>query len=159
MSLKSISVDETPDLECKPLHTDLQPVSEVEKVSSIDVSIQNNIRDKTLKVLFTPQRLPLPEYDTEDTATNEESSEDMVQSSNSDSNPPPEIENVIKPNLSPGRVVRRKKHSAKNSSARASFPQTRSKNQSMEKLHIMSLSISSSHEDDSMNSSTDRLEG
>ncbi|XP_050313761.1 kinesin-like protein KIF13A isoform X2 [Anthonomus grandis grandis] len=139
MSLKSISVDETPDLECKLLHTDLQPVNEIE--SGTD-------------------RLAVPENDSEDTATNEESSEDMVQSSNSDSNPPVETESIIKTNLSPGRVVRRKKHSAKNSSARASFPQARgnSKSHYAEKLNIMSLSISSSNEDDVMNSSTDRLE-
>lgn len=96
----------------------------------------------------------MPEYDTEDTTTIEESSEDMGHSSNSDSNPTKEI-NQIKSNLSPGRVVRRKKHSTtKNTSVRASFPQTRVKDQ----LNIMNLSVSS-HDDDSMSSSTDRLEG
>ncbi|XP_066259078.1 kinesin-like protein KIF13A isoform X2 [Euwallacea similis] len=138
MSLRSISVDETPEIESKPLHTDLQPVCEVEPLG-VD-------------------RLALPEDDTEDTATNEESSEDMVQSSNSDSNPPKETNSIVKANLSPGRVVRRKKHSAKNSSARASFPKARQNTkESVDKLNIMSLSVSS-HEDDGMTSSTDRLE-
>lgn len=134
MSLKSISVDETPDVESKPLHLDLQPVLEVKNYINL-----NNI--------------PLPEEETEDATTNEESSEDMIHSSNSDSNPPQESEHIIKTNLSPGRVVRRKKHSPKNSSARASFPQARSKNQ-MEKMHNLSIT----HDDDAMSSSTDRLE-
>jgi len=38
MSLKSISVDETPDMESKPIHSDLQPVSEIEPVSTINVN-------------------------------------------------------------------------------------------------------------------------
>ncbi|CAG9759456.1 unnamed protein product [Ceutorhynchus assimilis] len=142
LSLKSISVDDTPDLECKPLHVEAQSILRAEKVVS------------------HVMRLTLPEDDTEDTATNEESSEDMVQSSNSDSNLTQEKENIIKLSLSPGRVVRRKKHSTKNSIAKSlSASQRRSslRNRSMEKLDNMSLSISS-HEADLMNTSSDRFE-
>ncbi|ENN74255.1 hypothetical protein YQE_09227, partial [Dendroctonus ponderosae] len=84
MSLRSISVDETPDIESKPLHTDLQPVSELAQVTSFD-------------------RLALPEDDPDEPTANDGSSEDLVQSSNSDSNPIPEIETVIKPNLLSGK--------------------------------------------------------
>ncbi|KAL1492379.1 hypothetical protein ABEB36_010633 [Hypothenemus hampei] len=134
-SVKSISVDETPDNECKLLHTDLQPVSEAESL----------------------KRLTLPEEDIEDAATNEESSEDMAHSSNSDSNPSHDTNNVIKSNLSSGKIVRRKRHTSGKTNSRASFPQARTKKNSIEKLNIMSLSTSS-HEDDVMSSSTDRLE-
>ncbi|XP_030756486.1 kinesin-like protein KIF13A isoform X3 [Sitophilus oryzae] len=131
MSLKSISVDETPDLEYKSVSTELQTVAEDEKSSSVE-------------------RLTLSEEDIEDVASNA-TSEEMVQSSNSESNLPLENENV-KPS-SPARVIRRKRSQNKNLVSRASFPQTHlsNKTNSTDKLSM-------SHDKDSMNSSIDRLE-
>ncbi|XP_076261045.1 kinesin heavy chain 73 isoform X3 [Rhynchophorus ferrugineus] len=118
MSLKSISVDETPDLEYKTVSVELKPVVDC--------------------------RLQLPE---EDNDVYTEMSNEMIQSGNGDSNLPSEgpecnspSDNIVSP--SPNKmIVRRKKISAKNSSARASFPQIYHTNHSVDKL--MSLSLTS----------------
>ncbi|XP_060516380.1 kinesin-like protein KIF13A isoform X2 [Cylas formicarius] len=125
VSLKSISVDETPDFECRPFETET-----------------------------CINRIPLLEERAEDLVANE-SSEDIMNSSNSDSTQHHDNDNSTKVQSSPVRVVRRKKHATKNMPQRASFPQVRiNKIQSFEKIN----NVISHHEDDSMASSTDKLE-
>lgn len=70
---------------------------------------------------------------------------------------------VVSTNLSPGRVVRRRKTSSKNlHTNRASFPQARpqfSESKVAQDFEHKMTNLSFTHNDDSMDSSTDRLEG
>lgn len=131
MSLRSISVDETPDLEQKiALATDLQTVSESDTYVEYTSTDQSN------------------------TCNNEDSSDDLLNGLDSDSNPATSDLNtsgsLVKTNLSPGRVVRRKKTTSRSQTVRASFPQSK-KTDTLSKSNL-------SHDDEGMDSSTDRLE-
>ncbi|XP_056646132.1 kinesin-like protein KIF13B isoform X4 [Diorhabda sublineata] len=145
LSMKSMSVDETPDLECK-LNNDLEPVSEMTNISKgverLSVEEDQN---------FTP---------------NDESSDDVINGGDSDSNQNQtgsdlnESSSIVKTNLSPGRVVRRKKQSSRSHYHRASFPQSRTLLSESKSAHNLGSknNLVLSAEDDSMDSSTDRLE-
>ncbi|XP_028137555.2 kinesin-like protein KIF13A isoform X1 [Diabrotica virgifera virgifera] len=144
LSMKSMSVDETPDFDGK-MNNDLEPVSEVTDISK------------------EVERLSIEEE--QHSTNNDESSDDIVNGGDSDSNPNQtgsdlnESNSVVKTNLSPGRVVRRKKQSTRSQSHRASFPQARSVMSESKSAHNLgsknNLVLS---EEDSMDSSTDRLE-
>ncbi|CAH1153752.1 unnamed protein product [Phaedon cochleariae] len=143
ISLKSMSIDETPDLECK---TDLEPVSEATDL------------DKEVNSFSNPE-------DQADGSTNNEDSSDDVVNGDSDTNqnqPGNELResgSLVKTNLSPGRVVRRKKQTRSQQSHRSSFPQARSRLSESKSAHNLgSKNNLLSAEDDSMDSSTDRLE-
>ncbi|XP_018578799.1 kinesin-like protein KIF13B isoform X2 [Anoplophora glabripennis] len=145
MSLKSISVDETPDLDLKLY--DLQPVSEATDWKEIEVISQH-------------------EDQTGGSTNNEESSDDIMNGLDSDTNqnhPGSDLteSNIIKTNLSPGRVVRRKKQTRNQHSQRASFPQARlhvSESKAAQNLGKKLKDINFSNEDDNLESSTDKLE-
>ncbi|KAJ8964376.1 hypothetical protein NQ317_003093 [Molorchus minor] len=149
MSLKSISVDETPDFDTKFLPNDLQPVSEASDLDKEADAVSSN----------TDQA--------EGSTNNEESSDDVPNSLDSDSTQN-QIESdrngsntIIKSNLSPVRVVRRKKQITRSQhSQRASFPQARinSADGRMPGLRRKIQDLNLSNEDESMDSSTDRLE-
>jgi kinesin family protein 13 len=148
MSLRSISVDETPDLEGTPaVSNDLQPVTEV-----VDSSSEN-----------------YPESNSGEDQIADGGSEDYVPNgvdNHSDNNQEkPACDNeestVIKTNLSPGRVVRRKKTSKTQHSQRASFPQARPQLSESKVAHSLEQSLISTnliHDDEGLDSSTDRLE-
>lgn len=144
LSMKSMSVDETPDFECK-LNNDLEPVSEMDYVSK-DVERLSVEEEQN----FTP---------------NDESSDDVVNGGDSDSNQNQtgsdlNESSIVKTNLSPGRVVRRKKQSTRSHYHRASFPQSRTLLSESKSAHNLGSknNLVLSAEDDSMDSSTDRLE-
>lgn len=155
MSLRSISIDETPDMEVRTaLANELQPVTEI--ISDIS-NIQSEDRS----------------YENENSILEQSNNEDELAingMSNSNINtevsekvecdPPNENASIVKTNLSPGKVVRRVKKSNKNQSTfntqRASFPQVRpylseSKVGFLESLHIS--------REDGLNNSTDKIEG
>lgn len=71
---------------------------------------------------------------------------------------------VVKTHFSPGKVVRRRKNSAKHQPAlhRASFPQARpqlSESKTAQSLEEKIVNISLTHSDDNLDNSTERLEG
>lgn len=69
---------------------------------------------------------------------------------------------LVKTNLSPGRVVHRKKVSSRNQhSQRASFPQARKLSSESKLAHNYEAKLNKtlSHDDEGTDSSTDRLEG
>ncbi|XP_057661788.1 kinesin-like protein KIF13B isoform X5 [Diorhabda carinulata] len=145
LSMKSMSVDETPDLECK-LNNDLEPVSEMTNISK------------------GVERLSVEED--QNLTPNDESSDDVINGGDSDSNQNQtgsdlnESSSIVKTNLSPGRVVRRKKQSSRSHYHRASFPQSRTLLSESKSAHNLGSknNLVLSAEDDSMDSSTDRLE-
>ncbi|KAJ8950328.1 hypothetical protein NQ318_021188 [Aromia moschata] len=103
----------------------------------------------------------------EGSTNNEESSDDITNGMDSDSNQNQtgsdlmESSSIIKTNLSPGRVVRRKKQTTRNQHAqRASFPQSHlhSSDSRAQNLRNKMQDLTLSNEDESMDSSTDRLE-
>lgn len=98
---------------------------------------------------------------------NDESSDDVVNGLDSDSNQNQtesdltESSSIIKTNLSPGRVVRRKKQTSRNAHSRASFPQQRTVLSESKSAHnlgnkLMNMSL---NDYECMDSSTDRLDG
>nr|XP_023016379.1 kinesin-like protein KIF13B isoform X2 [Leptinotarsa decemlineata] len=145
ISLKSLN--ETPDLECKA-NNDLQTVSEVADVNA------------------ELDRLSVQEDRAEGSTNNEESSDDLINGVDSDSNQNQtgsdltESSSLIKTNLSPGRVVRRKKQTRNQQAHRASFPQARLHMSESKSAHnlLSKNSLTLSTEDESLYSSTDRLE-
>lgn len=69
---------------------------------------------------------------------------------------------VVKTNISPGRVVRRKKGSQVHNSHRSSFPQARtpiSQSKQAQNLQNSFINASLIYEDEGLDSSTDRLDG
>ncbi|XP_044257426.1 kinesin-like protein KIF13A isoform X2 [Tribolium madens] len=149
MSLRSISVDETPDLEAKPVSNDLQPVSEATDSSSETYQESN--------------------YSEEQSGESNENVDDYVangidnHSDNNQDKPPCDNEgsSVIKTNLSPGKVVRRKKSSKTQHSQRASFPQIRpqlSESKVAQNFEQSLINTNLIHDDEGLDSSTDRLE-
>ncbi|KAG5875309.1 hypothetical protein JTB14_022220 [Gonioctena quinquepunctata] len=144
ISLKSLN--ETPDLECK-VNNDSQTVSEIDDMNTeID-------------------RLSINEDQAEVSTNNEESSDDIVNGVDSDSNQNrpgsdlTESGNIIKTNLSPGRVVRRKKQTRNQQSQRASFPQARlHMSESKSAQNLLRKNNSTLSTEDEMYNSTDRLE-
>lgn len=145
LSLKSLSVDETPDLECQ-VNNYLEPVTEITDVS------------KETECLSNEEDQGFPH--------NDESSDDVVNGVDSDSNQNQtgsdlnDSSSLVKTNLSPGRVVRRKKQSTRSHTQRASFPQIRPLMSESRSAHNLSIknNLILSNEEDSMDSSTDRLE-
>lgn len=139
-SLRSISVDETPDFETRPpLNSDLHPVSEVSDATATDMT-ESTDNDQDMS---------------DNAAVNRQNNDRVESDSHSDGN------SIVKTNLSPGRVVRRRKTSSKNSN-RASFPQARpqsSESRVAQHLEQKINQVGLSHNDDGMDSSTDRLEG
>lgn len=143
LSLKSISVDETPDFEHRvPLNLDLEAVTE-----TIDIHDDH----------YTEP--------TKEQHKNDESSDEVLANGlENDTNQNPksdlnESSSVIKTNLPGGRVVRRKKTTSKNQQ-RSSFPQAKpnlSESRAARYLENSLANLSFSH-DDGMDSSTDRLE-
>ncbi|KAF5272853.1 hypothetical protein FQR65_LT00449 [Abscondita terminalis] len=141
MSLRSISVDETPDFESRPpLTIDLKPVTEV-----ADVNIDDDVLSN------------------EDTYDNDSNSNGVysVQSDNASDSP---TENgIVRTNLLPGKVVRRVKSSKNNHHSqqqRASFPQARpqlSESKAAQNLED-NTNIDLQHADESVNNYNDRLD-
>lgn len=73
-----------------------------------------------------------------------------------------ESNSIVKTNLSPGRVVRRKKQTRNQHQQRASFPQARlhvSESKAAQNLGKKLQEINFSNEDDNLESFTDKLEG
>lgn len=148
MSLKSISVDETPDLESKTcVSNDLQPVTEVADAPS-DIHTSDDQEDYA------------------NTSINEDNSSDDCLQNGVDNPIQAEHNNeessLTKTHLSPGKVVRRKRNSNKSHHVRASFPQARpqlSESKQAQSLEQNMMIISNlSHDEDGMDSSSDRLE-
>lgn len=142
-SLRSISVDDTPDFESRPpLASDLHPVSEVSDASTTDVA-ESTDNDQDSSENFAVNGIAKQNFDR------------VESDSQSDGN------SIVKTNLSPGRVVRRRKTSSKGSN-RASFPQARppsSESRVAQHMEQRMNQLGLSHNDDGMDSSTDRLEG
>lgn len=145
MSLRSISIDETPDMEVRSaLVNDLQPVSEIISDSSNSEiegdGNESNILEQTQNT----------EDNSDDSAINgmSNSNTSTETSEKIESDPPTEGTSIVKTNLSPGRVVRRVKKNNKTqqgafNSQRASFPEVRphlseSKVANMESIHASS---------------------
>ncbi|KAJ3639965.1 hypothetical protein Zmor_003291 [Zophobas morio] len=149
MSLRSMSVDETPDLENKPpVSNDLQPVTEASDSSSEACQESTYSEDPPISKDDNPDDYLVNGVD-----------------NHSEPNPekPPDNESstVIKTNLSPGRVVRRKKTSKTQHSQRASFPQARpqlSESKVAQNLEQSLIQTNLLHDDEGLDSSNDRLE-
>ncbi|CAG9855403.1 unnamed protein product [Phyllotreta striolata] len=138
LSLKSLSVDETPDLDCQ-INYYLEPVTEITK----------NIEQSQVE---------------EHASNNDESSDDVINGDSDSNQHQPgsdlnESSSVVKTNLSPGRVVRRKRQSARAHPHRASFPLARPVMSESKSAHnLTSKNLGLTNEDEGMDSSTDRLE-
>lgn len=167
MSLRSMSVDETPDLENKPpVSNDLQPVTEASDSSS--EACQVRLPYFTYSIIL-PVFLQESTYSEDPPISKDDNPDDYLVNgvdNHSEPNPekPPDNESstVIKTNLSPGRVVRRKKTSKTQHSQRASFPQARpqlSESKVAQNLEQSLIQTNLLHDDEGLDSSNDRLEG
>ncbi|KAK9723131.1 CAP-Gly domain [Popillia japonica] len=154
MSLRSISIDETPDMENRStLVHDLQPVTE----TNYDVSNSETESAENESNIF--EQSQNTEDNSDDSAINgmSNSNTSTETSEKIESDPPTEGNSVVKTNLSPGRVVRRVKKSNKNQATRASFPQVRP--------HLSESKIASNMEsfhisnEDGLDNSVDKTEG
>lgn len=154
MSLRSISIDETPDMENRStLVHDLQPVTE----TNYDVSNSETESAENESNIF--EQSQNTEDNSDDSAINgmSNSNTSTETSEKIESDPPTEGNSVVKTNLSPGRVVRRIKKSNKNQATRASFPQVRP--------HLSESKIASNMEsfhisnEDGLDNSVDKTEG
>lgn len=154
MSLRSISVDETPDIENKvTVSNDLQPVSEVidtedkyQMDTQKDITGNEELSDNDIAINGSENLLNT------DQSCDKTESDTLSESGNS---------GIVKTNLSPGKVVRRKKLSSKNQNTaqnRASFPQARPVNIESKSAQNQVEQKTLSYED-GMDSSTDRIEG
>lgn len=157
MSLRSISVDETPDNENKmTIGNDLQPVSEMINADS------KLLYDDTQNITITSNEEPSGNDVLINGSENLLNASDQIcDKAESDTLSESGSCGVVKTNLSPGKVVRRKKLSSKNQNTaqnRASFPQARPVNieskSAQNQLEQKTLSY-----EDGTDSSTDRIEG
>ncbi|CAH1979369.1 unnamed protein product [Acanthoscelides obtectus] len=138
VSLKSISVDETLEFDNKI--SDHHIMAEVERIN----------RER-----FPPcEERPLSEENSDGTSNglDSDTNQNQTESDLIDTG------SIIKTNLSPGRVVRRKKQSAR--THRASFPQTRmqSDSRSTNNLGNKLLNLSLMNDDESLDGSSDVME-
>ncbi|KAK4871535.1 hypothetical protein RN001_015659 [Aquatica leii] len=159
MSLRSISVDETPDFETRPpLSIDLKPVTEVSDVNIDGEQSEDEISNKANESVKSDDC-----NSNEDTYDNDSTSNGMYSVQSDNTSDLPSENGIIKTNLVPGKVVRRHKSATKNSSLhqqRSSFPQTRPQSseskvaQQLEE-NVLNMDL---HGDESVNSYNDRLE-
>ncbi|KAK5639247.1 hypothetical protein RI129_011739 [Pyrocoelia pectoralis] len=156
MSLRSISVDDTPDFESRPqLTIDLKPVTEV-----VDVNVDEEQLDHENEINFNKLNEP---QNCDDSLSNESNNHGVsgVQSDNASDSP---SENgVLKTNMLPGKVVRRRKSNTKSNhltqQQRASFPQARPLlSESKAAQQHLEQNVTLSHNDESLHNFTDRLE-
>ncbi|KAF5284466.1 hypothetical protein FQA39_LY17041 [Lamprigera yunnana] len=158
ISLRSISVDETPDYEMRlQLSIDLKPVTEV---------ADSNIEEQCEKESKSYDSSKLEEIQNSDDSYFNDSTCNGVYIVQSDNASDSTFENgVIKTNLQPGKVVRRRKSTSKNNilvqQQRASFPQARpqlSESKVAQHFEQNIANVSLLQNEETINSFNDRLE-
>ncbi|XP_065165638.1 kinesin-like protein KIF13A isoform X3 [Atheta coriaria] len=134
MSCRSISVDDTPDM-------DLRPTTAESRLEPTEEELTNTM-EENLKIISEEVKSdPMTEIN------------GWCEKTESDS---PSESGIVKTNMSPGKVVRRKKTSAKNAPQRASFPQSRITSTEVKPQGEL-INRLMTHEDGT-DSSTDKLE-
>ncbi|XP_031336617.1 kinesin-like protein KIF13B isoform X5 [Photinus pyralis] len=156
MSLRSISVDDTPDFESRPpLTIDLKPVTEV-----VDVNADEEQFDNESEIHYNKLNEPQNCDDSLLNESNHHGTSGVLSDNTSDS---PSENGVYKTNMIPGKVTRRRKSNPKphhlTQQQRASFPQARPLlSESKAAQHQLEQNVTLTNNDESLHNFADRLE-